>query len=255
MPCGAHWARHAENFAAVMSSLDWPIADHEYRVAQMNGWIFDLDGTLVESLPGIAASLNRSLAAHGLTTYSEQTVRGFIGDGIEMLVRRALSSGTDEMLPQVIADFREDYGRTWQSGTTPYDGIVSLLALLQQRGEKLAVLSNKPHAFTESIVGTLFPGVFHIVLGQRSGVPHKPDPTGLREILQAAEWHCARSFFIGDSLMDLQTAQAAAVPAIAVSWGYHERAILAAAAPCHLVGAVAELRQLCISLIETPRDN
>lgn len=211
----------------------------------MSGWIFDLDGTLVDSLPGIAASLNRALETAGQKTHSTQAIRRFIGDGAVMLVRRALPPGDDALRDRVLEVFREDYAATWQHGTVPYDGISELLGFLRNQGVKLAVLSNKPHDFTINIVETLFPEVFDVVLGQRDGIPHKPDPAGLRQILNLPGWSGIENCLIGDSVIDIQTACAAGIDAIAVNWGYHDRDVLLAENPAQLVDSVAELRN-CI---------
>ncbi len=146
----------------------------------MKSLIFDLDGTLVESLPGIAASLNRALDLHGLPGHSHAAVRGFIGDGARMLVTRALAPGEAALhLESVLKSFGDDYAISWQNGTVPYEGIPELLADLKSRGIPLAVLSNKPHLFTVQIVERLFPpATFTTILGNREGMPHKPDPTG-----------------------------------------------------------------------------
>lgn len=186
------------------------------------GWIFDLDGTLVDSLPGIAASLNAALCANGQLTHTHGAVRRFIGDGAEMLVRRALARNDEDLFQQVLVTFREHYALHWPTGTIPYDGIPGLLSALRARGDRLAVLSNKPHAFTTQMVDALFPGQFDHVLGQRHGIAHKPDPAGLREILALPDWPAQQSVMIGDSVMDLQTARAARIPSIAVTWGYHD---------------------------------
>lgn len=187
--------------------------------------IFDLDGTLVESLPGIAASLNRALALHGLPTHGEAAVRGFIGDGAKMLVTRALAPGEAALhLDSVLRAFAEDYAVSWQDGTRPYDGIIGLLADLRARGIPMAVLSNKPHAFTTEIVAKLFPEhTFAAVLGNREGLPHKPDPTGALEIAATLGIAPENCVLIGDSTMDLDTARNAGMPCIAVTWGYHDR--------------------------------
>lgn len=187
--------------------------------------IFDLDGTLVESLPGIAASLNRALALHGLPGHGDAAVRGFIGDGARMLATRAMAPG--EVAPHlegVLRCFAEDYAATWQLGTRPYDGITEMLSDLRARGIPLAVLSNKPHTFTTEIVAKLFPrDIFAAVLGNREGFPHKPDPAGAIEIaamLGVAPENCV---LIGDSTMDLDTARNAGMASIAVTWGYQNR--------------------------------
>ena len=193
--------------------------------------IFDLDGTLVESLPGIAASLNRALALHGLPTHNEAAVRGFIGNGAKMLVTRALSSREAAFhLDSVIRAFGEDYAGTWPQGTLPYDGISELLADLRSRKIPLAVLSNKPHSFTVEIVEKLFPpDTFAVILGNREGMAHKPDPTGALEIAEILSTLPENCTLIGDSTMDLDTAKNAGMKSIAVTWGYHDRERLAAA--------------------------
>lgn len=191
----------------------------------MRALIFDLDGTLVESLPGIAASLNRALIQHGLPGQSHENVRGFIGDGAVKLVQRALATVSRiDLTDSVVKHFAADYAVSWPSGTSVYPGMHQLLANLESRRIRLAVLSNKPHAFTIEIVKKLFPATkFAVVLGNRENLPHKPDPTGALEIaaeLGLAPQHCT---IIGDSTMDLDTAKNAGMKSIAVTWGYHDR--------------------------------
>jgi phosphoglycolate phosphatase len=187
--------------------------------------IFDLDGTLVESLPGIAASLNRALALHGLPGHGDAAVRGFIGDGARTLVTRAMAPGVAALhLESVLRGFAEDYAVSWPHGTRPYPGIAELLADLRGRGVPLAVLSNKPHAFTTEIVGKLFPhNTFAAVLGNREGLAHKPDPAGALEIADSLGVTPENCVLIGDSTMDLDTARNAGMASIAVTWGYHDR--------------------------------
>lgn len=189
--------------------------------------IFDLDGTLVDSLPGIAAGLNRALAAHGHPTHPEERVRDFIGDGAWMLSRRAIPERPDRDVDLVEASFREEYASTWQDGTAPYEGIPAFLKQLAATGLPLAVLSNKPHDFTVSIVDHLFPsGTFRVVLGQRDAVPKKPDPAGPREIAALLEVDPGAIAMVGDSTVDCDTAHGAGMQAILVDWGYHSQAAL-----------------------------
>ncbi len=207
------------------------------------GVIFDLDGTLVDSLPGIAASLNRALAGVGLTQHSLQAIRGFIGNGVAVLMSRAAPQGA--AAPQLVAleeAFKVDYDLTWREGTVVYPGVAGLLAELQRRGVPLAVLSNKTHAFTTAMVSGLFPRVaFAAVLGQRSGIPHKPDPAGAVEIAsllgQPVQWLT----MVGDSTMDIETAHRAGMRSVGVTWGYHNRDGLAAARPDALSDTPQEL--------------
>jgi phosphoglycolate phosphatase len=208
--------------------------------------IFDLDGTLVDSLPGIAASLNRSLELHGLPAHSNAAVRSFVGNGVRMLVQRAVPAGTDPAsIDSLVALFKKDYDQSWKSGTQAYPGITNLLNDLQRAGYPLAVLSNKTHEFTVSMVAGVFPIIhFGKVLGQREGTPQKPHPAGaflIAETLGFKPEHCV---FIGDSTVDLETARNADMPAIAVLWGYHDRAKLLAAGAERLIEDPSELEAM-----------
>ena len=210
------------------------------------GLIFDLDGTLVDSLPGIAASLNRSLSHLGLPTHGSPAIRTFIGNGSLELARKAVPAGSpDDLAHQVEAAFKADYAATWPDGTAPYDGIPECLAALAAAGFPLAVLSNKPHDFTVEIVERLFPGLpFAPVFGQRPEIPRKPDPEAALQI--ARHWGLApeNCRFIGDSTIDLVTAAAAGIPAVAVTWGYHDAADLRDARPACLVENPVDLPPL-----------
>ena len=185
----------------------------------------------MDSLRGIATSLNHALALSGLPVHPHDAVRGFIGNGSRILIRRATPADADETLVNTVERaFKSHYDLAWQDGTVVYPGITGLLESLQTRGHPLAVLSNKPHPFTETIVARLFPTIrFFSVLGQRAGIPHKPDPVGALEIANAlslAPEHCT---VIGDSTMDIETARNAGMRVFAVTWGYHDRQCLAAA--------------------------
>ena len=184
--------------------------------------------------------LNHALAREGHSVYEEATVRTFIGDGIEMLIARALPDHP-EGRTAVLERFRDWYVDGWRHGTVVYPGIDDVLQTLRSRGAVLAVLSNKPHQFTVEIVETLFPSVFDVVLGQRDGVPHKPDPAGLRDILEHDSWIAETSGMIGDSTVDVETAISAGVKSIAVTWGYHDRARLEAIMPDAIVQRAEDL--------------
>lgn len=211
-----------------------------------HGLIFDLDGTLVDSLQGIAASLNHALALSGLPVHSQDGVRGFIGNGVKLLIRRASGMDADAALLDAIErDFKAHYDLAWQAGTMIYPGITELLESLQGRGHPLAVLSNKPHPFTVAMVTQLFPSVrFASVLGQRPGIPHKPDPAGALEISAALGLSPAECCLIGDSTMDIEAARNAGMRAIAVSWGFHDCERLLAAGADQIVHEPGELLDL-----------
>ncbi len=207
------------------------------------GLIFDLDGTLIDSLPGIAASLNRALERCSLPGHADGDVRRFIGNGSYELARRAMPDDSPPAdILAVETAFKDDYALTWPEGTAPYDGIPECLESLASAGFRLAVLSNKPHPFTVEIVQSLFPGLpFDPVFGQRPETPRKPDPEAALQI--ARHWGLPPEWcrFIGDSTVDLETARAAGMPAIAVSWGYHEAPALLSAGATVVAGKVTDL--------------
>lgn len=205
--------------------------------------IFDLDGTLIDSLRGIADSLNRTLAAHGLPGHADAQVRGFIGDGLRNLILRALPAGTGPHVFESIHDlYRKDYARTWKSGSEPYPGIRDLLATLTGQGIPIAVLSNKVHDFTVEMVREIFPEIpFHPVLGQRDSIPQKPDPVAALEIAREIGVAPEKCLFVGDSTVDWMTAQNARMHAIGVDWGYHDRDALVAAGATCIVSSAGEI--------------
>ena len=208
--------------------------------------IFDLDGTLVDSLPGIAATLNRTLTAHGLPGHSNAAVRGFVGNGLRNLIMRAAPRGADPaLIDSLLSLYRKDYELTWASGTIIYPGVSQMLAELQQAGISLSVLSNKVHEFTLQMVSGLFPGIhFAMILGQREGVPHKPHPAGALQIAATLGLAPADCIVIGDSTMDIETAANAGMHSIAVTWGYHDRERLMAAGAGQLIDTPTELLPL-----------
>ena len=214
-------------------------ADPEIRLAKAVGapslrpsmhacLIFDLDGTLVDSLPAIAASLNRTLAQHHMPGHPESVVRSFIGNGLRNLLEQAAPRDTPPgVIDELLETYRADYDATWPSGTVVYPGIHDLLVSLRDQGTTLAVLSNKVDAFTRTMTAVLFPEIpFGCVLGQRDGVPHKPDPSGALEIKRALGASAEKCTIVGDSTVDLETARNAGMRFIGVSWGYHGRARL-----------------------------
>lgn len=211
--------------------------------------IFDLDGTLINSLPGIANSLNSSLEENNLETYSIATVREFIGDGSRALCEKAAPEGADVSIVDAIEEgFKKYYTQLWQEGTSIYDGMLEVLASIPGQ-HHVSILSNKPHAFTTEIVTTLFPkNTFHTILGQREGIAKKPDPKGIHEIINGSNHSDKTAVLIGDSTVDLTTANNAGIQSIAVTWGFEDLAELEPCNPTHVVNTAAELNTLIQSL-------
>ncbi|MGI9243625.1 MAG: HAD family hydrolase [Verrucomicrobiales bacterium] len=188
--------------------------------------IFDLDGTLLDTLGDLADAVNVALAANGYPQHSEAEICSYIGDGAQMLIHRALPDGVGDQpgkLAECLASFESHYGEHYAQRTRPYLGIPELLSSLHERGIPLGILSNKPHVFTLQCAETYFgtAGVtFQVVLGQREGIPKKPDAAGALEaaaMLGVAPGEC---LYVGDSAVDMQTATAAGMFAIGVGWGF-----------------------------------
>ncbi len=202
--------------------------------------VFDLDGTLVESLPGIAEGLNRALAAVGRAPHPPAAVRGMIGRGAANLCAAALGYADATLAPAdeqeaLHAAFRREYPRCWQGeGTIPYGGIPGMLEKLVRAGAKLAILSNKPHEVTEVMVRTLFPTIpFAPLLGFTGDFPRKPAPDALLHIAQEWGVEPAQLTLVGDSLYDARTAANAGAQCALVTWGYANPAELKAhGCPC-----------------------
>lgn len=206
--------------------------------------IFDLDGTLLDTIGDLAVACNAVLALRGLPQHSYEEYRRFVGNGIMRLVERALPEPlrTPENVALVRADFVEYYTAHIDAYTRPYDGIVETVAEIARRGIRMAVASNKFQRGTEKLVGRFFPDVvFAAVLGQRPDVPLKPDPAVVREILAATQAAPERVLYVGDSGIDMLTAAAAGVRSAGVTWGFRERAELVEAGAVHLVDRPEQL--------------
>jgi phosphoglycolate phosphatase len=188
--------------------------------------LFDLDGTLLNTLDDLCDAANAVLARHRLPTHPSSAYRYFVGDGVEKLMRRALpDEGKDEARLQVcLEDYRAEYGAHWNVKTRPYPGIPELLDELTSCGMKLTVLSNKPDEFTRLCISRLLPQWrFDVVLGARPGVPKKPDTAAVLEIIRRLKLKPADFIYLGDTSVDMQTANAAGMFAVGALWGFRTR--------------------------------
>jgi phosphoglycolate phosphatase len=194
----------------------------------MRGVIFDLDGTLVDSLGDIAAAMNRSLAARGFPTHPVDAYRTFIGEGVQKLAERALPPGKQEEKAALLQAYQADYAENLLETSAPYPGIPELLDALSTRGIPMAVLSNKPDAPTRRIVETLLGRWrFQAVAGERPGVPRKPDPAAALELARAMDVAASAVAFVGDTLVDVFTARAAGMRPLGVLWGFRAQEVAA----------------------------
>lgn len=192
--------------------------------------IFDLDGTLLNTLADLADCTNAVLSAHGFPVHPEEAYRYFVGDGAWNQMRRALPAGTDEeTVVQVHDEYMALYSENSMNRTCPYPGIPALLSRLKQDGCALAVCSNKPDARTKEMIAHYFPGAFDCVIGHVEGAPVKPDPGIVRQILEALDAENARVFYVGDTATDVKTAKNAFLPCAGVLWGFRDRSELESA--------------------------
>ena len=205
--------------------------------------LFDLDGTLLDTLDDIADAVNRVLAAQGLPTHDREAYRWFIGDGSRILVTRALPEAhrTADDIENCHAAYKTQYSRTWNQKTRPYEGIPRLVAMLQAAAVKMAVVTNKAHDFAETCCRHYFPDLpFDFIIGQQEGRPVKPDPYQALQAATHLRMPPSDCLFLGDSGVDMETAQRAGMLPIGVLWGFRRQDELQAA------GATA--------CIEHPRD-
>ncbi len=205
--------------------------------------IFDLDGTLVHSLYGIAHALNTTLERHQLPTHPEAKVRTFIGDGITKLVERACPSSYQiEQVTALTEEVSAEYSNAWQHGTVPYPEVSKTLHTLLESGIKIAVLSNKPHTFCKKMTDFIFPDIpFTAVLGQHQDMPTKPDPSSAIHLAKILALSPEQIAFVGDSPIDIITARRASMLSIAATWGYHDLTKLMAECPDHRIDSINEL--------------
>ncbi|MDB9741791.1 HAD-IA family hydrolase [Akkermansiaceae bacterium] len=207
--------------------------------------ILDLDGTLVESIPGIEASANLAFAETGFPTRTTAEVFSFIGNGSWDFFKKALPTEPDETIKKVESVFKRHYPEQWRAGTSVFDGIFDFLKFAQNKGIKLTVLSNKPHPFTVEIVSALFSEIdFEIVMGQSEGIEKKPAPEGTLLILEKLGISPEDALFIGDSIVDINTAHNAKVDCAAVTWGYEPLEEIQALKPKFIVDKVVNLYEI-----------
>jgi len=185
--------------------------------------LFDLDGTLLDSIDDMGDSLNRVLVQNGFPTHNRVAYCRFVGDGATNLISRALPEDkrTNTIINSCLEAFLEDYDNNWNVKTRLYEGIPELLDTLISRGLKMTVLSNKPHRYTKKCMdGFLSDWNFDVVFGQRDDVPRKPDPAGALEIAEQLNISPSNFLYLGDTETDVKTSIAAGMFPVGVLWGF-----------------------------------
>jgi phosphoglycolate phosphatase len=189
----------------------------------IEGILFDLDGTLLDTLEDLADSLNEVLSSEGFPTHPVTAYKYFVGEGVEVMIRRALPEDrrVPEILERCLEKMRMVYTRRWRLKSRPYPGIPELLDALTARRLKMAILSNKVDFFTQIMVAELLSSWhFDRVLGVRPAHPKKPDPAGALEIARDLELAPDRFLYLGDTAIDMKTALAAGMFPVGVLWGF-----------------------------------
>jgi phosphoglycolate phosphatase len=185
--------------------------------------IFDLDGTLLNTLDDLANSLNRVLVQYGFPPHQTDAYRYFVGDGALELVNRALpeEKRIGSIISQCLEAFRTDYRENWNIKTSPYEGVTEMLDALKTRKIKMSILSNKPHEHTKRCVAELLSQWdFEIILGQRNGIPRKPDPIGALEVAEHVSVSPSQFLYLGDTDVDMKTSVTAGMFPVGALWGF-----------------------------------
>lgn len=189
--------------------------------------IFDLDGTILNTLEDLTDSMNAALEKSGYPKRTIEEVRRFVGNGIRKLIERAVPQGTKkEDVDQVHRDFTEYYKAHCADKTRPYDGILDLLATLKEKGCRTAVVSNKADYGVQKLCHQYFEGLFDLAVGEREGILRKPAPDSVNQVLRRLQVRREDAVYIGDSEVDIQTAENAGMDHIIVDWGFRKAEFL-----------------------------
>lgn len=190
-------------------------------------YVFDLDGTLLETLKDLAASTNFALRQYDMPEHSIEDVRMFVGNGVKKLMERAIPNGLDNpKFEEVYATFRQHYLNHNLDTTKPYDGIPELLRELKGRGKKLAIVSNKFYAATQDLARHFFPDTIEVAIGERENIKKKPAPDTVVEALRQLDVSKEGAVYIGDSDVDIMTARNSGLPCASVLWGFRDKEFL-----------------------------
>ena len=206
--------------------------------------IFDMDGTILDTLVDLAEAVNYALRKAGLPERSLQEVRSYLGNGMLRLIRLAApEDASAELLAELKETFTEYYKAHCSAHTRPYDGIVELIEALRSQGVKTAVVSNKPDFGVQLLVQDYFPTSFDAAVGERIGIAKKPAPDSVNEVLRLLDISRDAAVYIGDSEVDIETARNAGMTGVIVTWGFRDEDYLLSLKPDALVHDIKELRR------------
>ncbi len=210
--------------------------------------IFDLDGTVTDTLSTIAHFGNLALNTHGLAAIPEEEYKYFAGDGKKVLIQRMLAyhkADDDELFIKVEKTYDDAYEADPIGKTTAFEGIIPLMKLLREQGIKVAINSNKPHNVMEMVLERLFPvGLLDLAYGQIDGIPTKPDPTNAKKLASEFGITPAECLFVGDTSVDMQTSKNAGMHAIGVLWGFRDMEELKSSGAEYIIEKPAEISDI-----------
>lgn len=211
--------------------------------------IFDLDGTLLDTLQDLADSVNYALAACALPLRTLDEIRAFVGNGVAKLIARAVPAGTpDAVCAKCLEFFRAHYVLNMENKTAPYPGVKPLLEKLTQEGWKLAIVSNKFDGAVKGLAQTYFPDLISVAIGESTGVAKKPAPDTVHKALKELGSDVSCAIYVGDSDVDLETAENALLPCVGVTWGFRGREFLLDHGAKHLAENTDELYSILHTL-------
>lgn len=207
--------------------------------------VFDLDGTVLDTLDDLADSVNFALETNGYGRRSTQEVRSFVGNGVKNLIKRSLPESSDDAaVNRVLADFKARYAVHCADKTKPYDGITETITALRAVGIKTAVISNKTDSAVQKLVKKYFDGLFNYVAGEKEGVARKPAPDSVNAALEALGIKKENAVYIGDSEVDILTAKNAGLRCITVLWGFRDEDFLKANGAENMAHTMKEMEKL-----------
>ena len=210
--------------------------------------VFDLDGTLLDTLEDLYRAVNSALTVHLLPLRSRDEVRMFVGNGVELLIRRAVPAGCDEeTILATLADFKATYAAICKDNTRPYDGILPMLTTLRDKGIRVAVVSNKFDAATKALCTEYFGDLVEVAIGERTGVRKKPAPDTVLEALKELGVTAEGAVYIGDSDVDIRTAENCGMDCLSVTWGLRDEDFLLENGVKTLVHAPSDLIPVIIA--------
>ena len=207
--------------------------------------IFDLDGTILDTLADLTDSVNFALSKNNLPCRSTEEIRAFVGNGIRLLIERAVPENTPTVVvDNCFADFKAHYKCNSTNKTKPYDGINEVLNELRNSGVRLALVSNKADFAVQEIIEKYFPHIFHFATGEKEGVRRKPYPDSVFVAMEYLGAEKNKSVYIGDSEVDVETARNCGIPCIAVTWGFRDKSVLEGLNPEYIIDETKQITDI-----------